>query len=219
MKYFQLYAFIFLLCWGSLSAQQKKDPEALAKEVLSKLEEQYKKSKSIRVKFTYEMSNEVSGVREEMKGEFIMKKNKYRLKLAEQEVINNGKTQWTYLKEANEVNISDYSPDNEDITPEKIFTLYKKDYRSVFIEEVAEAGKVYQVVDLQPLDRNKKHFKIRIKVNKKENAIKSWEIFEKNQNRFKYLITVIDYDVLVGDGYFNFKESDYPNVEVIDLRN
>jgi outer membrane lipoprotein-sorting protein len=214
-----LYALALLIGWGSAFAQQKKDPEVLAKEILSKLEDQYKKSKSIRVNFTYEMSNEVSGVREEMKGEFIMKRNKYRLKLAEQEVINNGKTQWTYLKEANEVNISDYNPDNEDITPEKIFTLYKKDYKSVFVEEVVEMGKVYQVVDLQPLDRNKKHFKIRIKVNKQANAIKSWEIFEKNQNRFKYLISVIDYDVLVGDGYFNFKESDYPNVEIIDLRN
>ena len=58
-----------------------------------------------------------------------MKKNKFKLKLANQEIYNNGKTVWTYLKDANEVSISDYTPDDDSfVTPEKVIKLYKKDY-------------------------------------------------------------------------------------------
>jgi|GEM_PF-2888973 len=146
-------------------------------------------------------------------------KSKFKLKLANQEIYNNGKTVWTYLKDANEVSISDYTPDDDSfVTPEKVIKLYKKDYKYVFIREFTENGKVYEEIDLQPTDRSKKVFKIRLVINKKTRSIKSWEIFEKNQNRSKYIINTIAYDVQVDDNYFNFDKRKYPNVNEVDLR-
>ena len=63
-----------------------------------------------------------------------------------------------------------------------------------------------------------KHFKIRLKINKATNSVKSWEIFEKNQNRFKYTISEIAYQIEVGDNYFNFNKSSYPGVVENDMR-
>jgi outer membrane lipoprotein-sorting protein len=197
---------------------QQASPEEKAKKILVDVENKYKSAKALQADFIYEMRNDANKAKEEVKGSFVMKKNKFKLKLADQEIYNNGTTVWTYLKDANEVNISDYSPESDDITPEKVFTLYKKDYKYVFIREFTENGKIYEEIDLQPTDRSKKVFKIRLVINKKTKSIKSWEIFEKNQNRFKYTVNSIAYDVAVDDSFFVFDKKKYPKVTEIDLR-
>jgi outer membrane lipoprotein-sorting protein len=198
---------------------QQSTPEEKAKKILVDVENKYKSAKALQADFTYEMKNEANKAKEEVKGTFVMKKNKFKLKLADQEIYNDGTTVWTYLKDANEVNISNYTPDSDDITPEKVFTLYKKDYKYIFIREFVENGKTYEEVDLQPTDRSKKVFKIRLVINKSTKSIKSWEIFEKNQNRFKYTVNSILYNVAVDDSFFVFDKKKYPKVVEVDLRN
>jgi outer membrane lipoprotein-sorting protein len=198
---------------------QQSTPEEKAKKILVDVENKYKSAKALQADFTYEMKNEANKAKEEVKGTFVMKKNKFKLKLADQEIYNDGTTVWTYLKDANEVNISNYTPDSDDITPEKVFTLYKKDYKYIFIREFVENGKTYEELDLQPTDRSKKVFKIRLVINKSTKSIKSWEIFEKNQNRFKYTVNSILYNVAVDDSFFVFDKKKYPKVVEVDLRN
>lgn len=208
-----------LLClFQSAFAQKSLQEDSKAKQILIEVENKYKSAKALQADFAYEMRNDANKAKEEIKGTFVMKKNKFKLKLAEQEIYNNGTTVWTYLKESNEVSISDYSPENEDITPEKVFTLYKKDYKYIFIREFTENNKTYQEIDLQPTDRSKKVNKIRLVINKQTKSIKSWEIFEKNQNRFKYTVSTISYDVAVEDSYFVFDKKNYPKVTEVDLR-
>lgn len=52
-----------------------------------------------------------------------------------QEIYCDGKTMWTYLKDANEVQISNYNPKSSDINPSEIFTVYEKGFLSKFIGE------------------------------------------------------------------------------------
>ena len=129
------------------------------------------------------------------------KGERYHLILPEQEIITDGKTQWTYLKDSKEVNITDYEPDAGDITPNKIYSIYEKDYKYAFVEDVVESGKTYEIIDLTPKNLNSQFFKIRLKVVKDSKSIKSWEIFEKNNSRYLYTIRHFA-TVKVGDGYF-----------------
>jgi len=220
MKKYLFHCFLIVGLQASFAQTkpQQNTPEEKAKKILIDVENKYKSAKALQADFIYEMRNDANKAKEEVKGSFVMKKNKFKLKLADQEIYNNGTTVWTYLKDANEVNISDYSPESDDITPEKVFTLYKKDYKYVFIREFAENGKDYEEIDLQPTDRSKKVFKIRLIINKKTKSIKSWEIFERNQNRFKYTVNSIAYDVAVDDSYFVFDKKKYPKVTEVDLR-
>ncbi len=222
---FKTIAFFAILSINNNTFAQTQEQKA--QDILVRVEQKFKETSALKAKFSYEISNPANKTQDAVKGEFVMKKNKFRLKLTklvntkevtDQEVINNGKTVWTYLKESNEVNISDYTPEDSEITPDKVFTLYKKDYKYSLIEEVTEGKKTYQIIDLQPIDKNKKHFKIRLKINKATNSVKSWEIFEKNQNRFKYTISEIAYQIEVGDNYFNFNKSSYPGVVENDMR-
>lgn len=217
-KTFAIIAFLGI-CEAIAQPKQITPLEDRARQILAEVENKFSSAKALQADFTYEFRNEVNKTKDEAKGTFVMKKNKFKLKLANQEIYNNGKTIWTYLKDANEVSISDYTPDDDSfITPEKVIKLYKKDYKYVFVCEFTENGKVYEEIDLQPTDRSKKVFKIRLVINKKTRSIKSWEIFEKNQNRSKYIINTIAYDVQVDDNYFNFDKRKYPNVNEVDLR-
>src|SRR4028118_1923806 len=109
--------------------------------------------------------------------------------MGEQEVINNGTTVWTYLKESNEVNISDYQPEEDAITPTNIYTIHKKGYKYVYVEQKKEGGQTYDVVDLTPENKNAQIHKIRLMVNRKDRSVRSFKVFEKNGNRSNYLIT------------------------------
>jgi outer membrane lipoprotein-sorting protein len=204
---------LFLLGLNQLFAQY--DPKAL--NILDAMSKKYKDMSGFRAKFNYSLTSDVTGVKESNDGEIMVKGGKFILKLANQEIINNGTTVWTYIKESNEVNISDYQPDENDITPTKIYTMYKKGYKYLLVEEKNEAGKAVETVDLIPEDKKNKIFKVRIEINKKDKTVKSWKIFEKNGNR--YLYTVKSFVVeSIPDNMFSFDKNKYKGVEVVDMR-
>jgi outer membrane lipoprotein carrier protein len=204
---------IFLFVVRFSAAQN--DSKALA--ILDAMSNKYKEIPAFRAKFTYALENP-NGVNEVSEGEIVVKGGKFILKLGGQEIINNGTTVWTYMKESNEVNISDYEPDENDITPTKIYTMYKKGYKYLFLEEKLEAGKSYEIVDLVPEDKKNQFYKVRIEINKKDKSVKSWKVFEKSGNRYLYTVKSFERLNKVEDNVFSFDKTKYKGVEVIDLR-
>jgi outer membrane lipoprotein carrier protein len=208
------YLIIVMLISVTASFAQK---DARALDILEAVSKRYKAMSAYKAQFTYAMESPSTSMKESYTGDIAVKGTKYYLKLGSQEIINNGSTVWTYLRDVNEVNISDYEPSDDEITPTKIYDLYKKGYKASFLEEVKEGGQVYEVVDLVPENKNSQVFKIRLMVNKKDKALRSWKIFEKNGNRYVYTLeqfTPGDLD----DKMFAFDKSKYKDVEVVDLR-
>lgn len=213
------FIYIFILSFLTLTNfawAQQQDPKAKA--ILDKVNAKYKKMDAFKAKFLYNMSSPTAGVNETFEGEIVVKDDMFYLQLPEQHVITDGKTQWTYLKDSREVNVTEYDPSEEEITPNKIYNLYDKGFKFVFVEERKEEGQVYEIIDLVPDDREVNYYKIRLKIVKSSKSIKSWEIFEKNANRYLYNITYFA-TVKVGKTYFRYNAKKYPNdVEVVDLR-
>lgn len=212
----KLVSIILLAFACTVTVYGQTDPKA--GDILDAMSKKYKAIPAFKASFTYTMESEAKKGKEDYTGDITVKGSKYYLKLGNQEVINNGTTVWTYMKESNEVNVSDYEPDEDEITPTKIFTIYKKGYKYTFLEETKEKGVAYEVVDLIPENRNSQVFKVRITVNKKDKSIKSMRIFEKNGNRSVYTINKFTPNVTVDDKLFAFDKSQYKGVEVIDLR-
>jgi outer membrane lipoprotein-sorting protein len=189
-----------------------------AKAILDAVKQKYQSIQAYSANFIYTIDSPTARTSESLKGDITIKGSKFYLKLPDQHIITDNKTQWTFLKESNEVNISDYEPDESEITPDKIYTIYEKNYEYVYVEEKVENGKKYHIIDFKPKDKNAKIFKIRVKVVKDANSIKSWELFERNSNRYLYTITKFA-EVRVGDGYFKYNPANYPSKpEVQDLR-
>jgi outer membrane lipoprotein-sorting protein len=199
-----------------LAGQAQYDPKAL--EILEAMSKKYKSYTSFEANITHTLTNEVDGTREEMKGKITVKGDKFRLVMDDQEIINNGTTVWTYLPAAKEVNIDNFNPDTDEVNPTKIYDLYKKGFKYLFLEEQTENGVLCEVVDLVPEKKDAQYFKIRMYISKKDKNIVSWTMFDKNQNRYKYTITRFTPNVAVADAFFTFDPKKYPGVEIIDLR-
>lgn len=192
------------------------DPKAL--EILEAMSKKYKSFSSFEANITSSLTNETEGIKEEFKGKITVKGEKFRLVMDDQEIINNGTTVWTYLPAAKEVNIDNYDPNSDEINPSKIYEVYKKGFKYLYLEDATEGGVLCEVVDLVPEKRDAQYFKIRMNISKKDRSIQSWTMFDKGGNKYKYAITKFTPNVAVTDNYFIFDPKKYPDVEIIDLR-
>ncbi|HET9487129.1 MAG TPA: outer membrane lipoprotein carrier protein LolA [Chryseosolibacter sp.] len=192
------------------------DPKAL--EILEAMGEKYKSIPSYEANFSWVLTNDVENVKEEFKGKLTVKGDKFRISLPEQEVINNGVTVWTYLPEVKEVNIDNYDKNSGDINPLKIYEIYQKDFKYLYIQDKTEGGVACDEIDLVPEKKDAQYFKIKLLIKKKDKVIQSLTMFDKGGNRYKYTITKFVPNASVEDTYFTFDPKKYPGVEVIDLR-
>jgi outer membrane lipoprotein carrier protein len=204
---------IVLIAFGKLAMAQY-DPKAL--EILEAMSKKYKAIPTFEANLTSAMTNETEGIKEEFKGKITVKGEKFKLSLEDQEIINNGTTVWTYLPSAKEVNVDNFDPKSDDINPAKIFDIYKKGFKYLYLGDKTEVG--FEEIDLVPEKKNAQYFKIKMLISKKDKSIQSWTMFDKSGNRYKYVITKFTPNIKVDDAFFGFDAKKYPGVEVIDLR-
>jgi outer membrane lipoprotein carrier protein len=204
-----------LLLSASVTHAQQ-DPKA--GKILDEMSAKYKALKGFKANFQQTLENPSNKIKETIEGDIVVSGTKFRLQTKGQEVVNNGTTMWTYMKAENEVNVSDYDPDENEITPSQIFTLYQKGYKYTYVEQMTEAGIVYDVVELAPEDRSNSLIKVRLQVGKKDRSVKSWKMFKKNGNRYSFIIKKFTPNPPLTASTFTFEKAKYKGVKVIDLR-
>lgn len=205
-----------ILIFLGTSTYAQYDPKAL--EILEAMSKKYKAIPTFEANLTSSLTNETEGVNDEFKGKITVKGEKFKLSLDEQEIYNNGTTVWTYLPSAKEVNIDNYDPGSDDINPTKIFDMYKKGFKYLYLGDKTENGVVLEEIDLVPEKKDAQYFKIKMFIVKKDKTILNWTMFDRSGNKYKYAITKFTPNVKVDDTFFNFDVKKYPGIEVIDLR-
>ena len=108
---------------------QENNKKAL--EILDKMSNLYKSMISFSSTFEYSMVNLDEDIEDSFQGKIIIKEEKYLLKIEGQEIINDGETVWTYIPELNEVNISTFEPDDQEISLNNVFDLYKEGLNTI----------------------------------------------------------------------------------------
>lgn len=212
MKHLKLAVLLMALIsiQGSLYAQGDKK----STEILEAMSNKYQKIKSFKAIFTYTPDGGKA-----LKGDATVKGTKFRLKMAGQEIFNDGKLMATYIKETNEVNLQDFDPTaTGDLDPTKIYSAYKKGFKYAFLQEQKEGSQVYELVELTSTNKNSQVGKVQIQVDKKDKSIRSWKIFQKNGQKVTYKVDQFQPDIAVADNFFTFNAKQYPGVEVVDLR-
>jgi outer membrane lipoprotein-sorting protein len=229
MKYFGIKT--IAICWLMVpyilaNAQMPKEVvDTKAKAILDEVTKQTKTYTTIKVDFVAitekRETNVKTTVTETQTGTLQLKGTKYKLEFKGQTIFCDGQTQWTYIKESNEVQI-DNAPDpngTSDINPVNIFTLYEKGYKYKYEKEDAINGVKVDVVNLYPLDPDKRHFHtIQLTIDKIKKQILSAKIMNKNGTNniisVKNFVTNID----MPDAIFSFNKTEYKGVVVVDLR-
>ncbi len=188
-----------------------------AKAILDKLSAKTKAYKTVKAEFQYMITNKTEGINESQTGKIEIKGNKYNLAIQGQNIISDGKYMYTVLKESEEVQISNLpdEADEDNISPNKIFTLYETGFKYKFVKEENNV----QVISLFPKKPEEKSFhRIVLYINKTKNQINKVKIFGKDGSNFTYKIKTFSPNATISDSEFKFDKTKYPNFEVIDLR-
>jgi len=211
-----IFFFVILIAASSLFAQQ--DPEA--KIFLDKLSEKTKSFKNIQIDFKVEYINLKDNFKNSSQGTITLQNEKYKLNFMGIESFYDGKTLYSYIIESNEVNISEPEIDDTDIlsNPKQIFTLYENDYKYQLISQSSENGTSFAIVDLYPIDLEKDYSRIRLQINTNLYQLKSATIFGKDGSNYSLTVSDFKTNVSINEKLFVFDETNYPNVEKIDLR-
>lgn len=201
---------------NSAHAQAQKDPKA--QEILKGVSAKYKASKALSASFTIVTLDQKSKATDKQTGTILVKGDKYRLTLKGQEIISDGKTAWTYIKESNEVQVNDVATNSDAISPTNLFTIYEKGFSSKYIGEAKVNNVLMQQIELIPDDTKKSYFKIQININKTEKVISSAKIFDKNGTHLTYTVDKLKLNAEAAETVFTFDKAKYPGVEMVDLR-
>ncbi|WP_018477263.1 LolA family protein [Pontibacter roseus] len=197
-------------------AQAQQDPKA--GKILDQMSQKYRSMKAFKATFAQTLENPSAKVKETMEGDIMVSGPKYRLAVSGQEVISDGKLMWTYLKDVNEVTITETDAEAEAMAPSKIFDMYKKGYKYAYAGTEKQGAEVMDVIELAPEDRNNPIFKVRLYISQKDKTLKSWQMFRNNGNRYTYTIKNFQANPTLATDAFSFNKAKYKGVQVVDLR-
>lgn len=192
--------------------------DAKAKGILDAMSKKMNGLNSLKTNFALKLAGSNGKVKETKKGTFYMKGTKYHVTLAGQEIICDNKTVWTYTKDANEVQVSNFDPNAQTISPAKLFTnFYDKEYNYKYAGTRKVNGKDCNIIELSPTNKSKGFSKVELAIDK-TNTIVGGNIWEKNGNQYQYEVSGFTPNAPVADNMFTFDAKKYPGVEVVDLR-
>ena len=184
-----------------------------ANDILKQLSENTRSYETMDVDFDFNFVNLSQDINEAQKGNIKIHKNKFRLNLNQQLIISDDSTQWIFLKESNELQIMEYDSEDDMLSPNKLFTIYEKGYKSNYVE-TTESN---HVIDLFPIESNEfKNIQIQVDINKIQ--LKKIILFVINGGSFSYVITRFETNNDLASELFKFNVEDYNDVEIIDLR-
>jgi len=204
------------VCYLAQPAMAQNDPKAKA--VLDAMTKKVASLKTLKADFAINITG--AKVKDSKKGSISLKGEKYHVALGNQEIICDTKTIWTYNKDTKEVQVSNYNPAEQSMSPAKLLTnSYEKEYSYSYKGEKKEKGKTLTMVELTPKDKaNAKVTKIELGVDKASSIVASGNIWEKNGNKIQYSISNLNTKANVPDTYFSWNAKEHPGVEVVDLR-
>lgn len=145
-------------------------------------------------------------------GTIAIKGNKFHARTAQAIVWYNGKTQWTYMKKNDEVNVSTPTQAQQQLmNPYAFINIYKSGYTA----SMKTSGNTQQV-HLVAQNKNRSIQELYISVDKRTCVPTSVKM--KHGNKWS-TITVKNFSTTnLPNSMFSFNSKDYPSAEVIDLR-
>jgi outer membrane lipoprotein-sorting protein len=194
--------------------------DAKAKVILNDVSKKYRSYDVVKADFTLLIESRQTNSKDNQQGTLYVKANanKYKISMTGQDMISDGKTLWTYLKEEKEVQVTQVNKSDDALNPAKIFTIYESGFKYLYTGDKKVGAKVYQTIDLTPTDINKSYFKIRLSIDKAAKQVTNATIFEKNGNKYTYNVQRFVPNAKVPESTFIFDAKKYPGVEVVDLR-
>ncbi len=193
---------------GNTPAKDKNKAKALLDKVVSKA----KSYKNMVIDFKYAINNSAENINQENKGTVILQGNKYVLSFMGVTKIYDGKKIYTIVPEDEEITITNNDEsDPNSMSPNKIFTFFKKGFKYSMDIKQPMAGKTIQYVKLTPSSVTDKRKEILIGIDTKTNHIHNLIEVGKNGTRTTLTVTTFKFNQTLAKNQFTFVKTKYPN--------
>lgn len=217
MKKILSVAMVFFVT--ALFSQQDQDPKAKAiLDELSKTTKQYK-TIAADVMFTV-LNKEKKPVEKPQAWKINIKGQKFKLDIPGTSIVCDGKTLWNYNKDAKEVTIKNFDPENDDQNPAKIFTMYETGYKYKYSNEEKSGTAVCHVIDLYPSVKpeKKKFHTVKLYVDKVKKQIVQMKMMMKDGGMQVYDVKSIKSNSDIPDNSFVFNLTGFKSDQINDER-
>ena len=217
MKSHFLVSLLFFAFFIGFEATAQKDPKA--KTVLDGMSQKYQSMKGFTASFDYTFQDE-GGSGDRQSGEIAVSGEKYRLKLPDLEIYNDGKTVWTFIQTDTykEVTVNDVTQMEGELTPSNIYKMYQTGFNYKLLADKTYQGKVVNVVELTAQKPNAPFKQVKLMVDKSTKDLLGWEMYDGQGGMFSYSFKNLKAAPSLPATYFVFDPKKYPGIEVIDLR-
>ncbi len=195
-----------------------QNPEK-GKEILDKVTEKTKTYKTIKADFSFSMVNTQEEINESYEGKISIKGDKYRVNLMDVDTYFDGKTLWTHMIDAEEVNVDEPDlNDEETLNPATIFTIYQTGFKYAYLGEQQHDGVTVYAIDLFPINRDKPYSRIKLQIKKDDMQLYSIEQIGKDGNDYTIKVNNMLTNTPMNDSMFVFNQDANPDVDIIDMR-
>lgn len=218
LSLFLLLTGVFGNFTGTIEAQES---DQRARQILDGVNRKYSAIKAYDTDFTLSIENKDAGIDETQSGELTVKGDQYRLRTEELVRISDGTNIWTVFLEDEEVHVAELDPEDNELTPTRIFDIYNKGFLFLYVgTDELEDGRTVEVIDLTPLNKDLSYYKVRLIVDQNDSSIYLARAYSKNGTRFTYSLSNFDSNPTPhSDDYFVFNRDEFEgDYDVIDLR-
>jgi len=211
---------VFLVIGFFIVTQVFAQKDSKAKEILDRTSDTLSQSGGLLVEFTMNINDESNKIKQSFEGQMLLKGTKFFYDTPELAVYYDGKTQWVYQKNIEEVSISEpRQQDVQSLNPILVFEMYRTDcdYKYKGEKTDIKKRKVHEI-SLTPKNKKEDIKQIDLQIIPNDYIPVFFHIIYKNKQEFRIYIDKYQVKSDISDSLFEFDKSNYPQVEINDLR-
>lgn len=207
--------FIATLLYLPLFSQNNAESKA----IMDKAFAGFEKSQGIQLFFKTTSTDDKGNLYEPQTGTAFIKGNRFKLEMESMDIWFDGETQWVFIKETNEINIS--KPDGQEVaavSPLALLGMYKNGYiLKAPLSKTINGTPVWQI-EMVPATGNKQFKRVTAAISKKNNTVVQVILTSANHMKTQIDITSYNANHQFDNAMFRFDKTAHPGVEIIDLR-
>lgn len=206
---------LFLLLCGMQTSMAQKDSRA--REIIEATRNAFEKSKGIRTQFTAE--HIVNGTSQgTVSGEMIIAGEMFQIQTEQTTTWFDGKNQWTYLHDNNEVNVSTPTPSElQSMNPYAFLNIYKQGFNYTVSNGTLRNNPVY-TIRLTAESKDNDLQEILLDVTQRYYTPYCIRLRQKDNSWTKIVVRSFKDKQKFDKKDFTFPEKKFPGAEIIDLR-
>lgn len=203
---------LILFTFQGITAQNNVEAEKVLTDLLSEA-----RTSAIKTNFKLVINDKKAPAPMVSTGTFTLKGSKYVLEMESMKAWFDGKTQWAYVPESNEVSITEPTvKELSETNPMSILSGFKSKCLIRFSTKIKSVQN--HCIEMIPKTKNNEITKIEVQINKTTGNLFSIRLLNKNGGTSLLTLSNFQKGVHVADNLFVFNKTNYKGVTMNDLR-